>query len=297
VTNRIKFNAMVLAVMACGLGTAQAQTGVDAPVYQGYTAAFDLNTPWAGTWGQFDASGAVAQSAFVRPQVGITTDPNTGKQIPVLGLGGGQATNGLSDAAGHGDAVAWGGGFEDALNAHGINNINRFSGLHLSESNAQLPQGGKGTADTSWGQGFSVNPNTSVTFEGISLLSALGSYTSPLSLVGSQKFDAAGSFVTLSMADAADRVGTSFTVSLNGQALAAGIGEISGYKLDLATGLMSVTITNHSSVDVLHGDAGFKTFVNVTSPVPEPEAIAMLMLGLGILGAAAKRKKAGATLA
>lgn len=59
------------------------------------------------------------------------------------------------------------------------------------------------------------------------------------------------------------------------------------------TGQAGTSTLTFMAVGASDGLGGSLDAVSLTSPVPEPESYAMLLLGMGMLGAIARRKKAG----
>lgn len=138
-----------------------------------------------------------------------------------------------------------------------------------------------------WERGFSLAANTSMTFATLCTL-GIGGDDSPLDSVIAFAFNPAGSFASLSMADALDRVGVRLWGSLAGD-VPLDLASIFSYTTG-PNGALALTI-NNTTGGMLNGMLGAATYVNVSAAIPEPESVALMLLGLaGTLGAVRRRR-------
>lgn len=138
-----------------------------------------------------------------------------------------------------------------------------------------------------WERGFTLAANTTMTFATLCTLGILGD-DSPLDSVITFAFNPAGSFASLSMADALDRVGVRLWGSLAGD-VPIDLTSIFSYTIG-PNGALALTISNTTG-GLLSGTLGAATYVNVSAAIPEPERVALMVLGIGgtLLGARRRR--------
>jgi hypothetical protein len=156
---------------------------------------------------------------------------------------------------------------------------------------------GRGAAEATWTRSFSLDAHSSFTFAGLGSLGITDPFSTPLAASSSFLLDTSQSFASLTLADAADRVGTRISASIFGLT---GLGSSVFSHTTDASGLMSLTISNPFDT-AISGSLRAGSYVNVlalgdmpslASPVPEPSTWLTLALGLGIVGAMTRRKPA-----
>lgn len=150
---------------------------------------------------------------------------------------------------------------------------------------------GQGTSFASWSRDFVLDPYATFTFSGYFTGSATGPSAAPLGELDPVfSLTADRSFASLTVQDAASRVGTLIGAQLTGSNVFSGsFSHTTG-----EDGLINLTVVN-GSAEVLNGVVSARAWVNVVAaPVPEPATVATLLLGLGIVGAVARKAKKAA---
>lgn len=144
-----------------------------------------------------------------------------------------------------------------------------------------------GFAHATWNRDFSLDARSSFTFSGLASIGISGD-ASPLVADTFFNLDAAQSFASLTLADAADRVRTSISASISSM-FSGSLSDIFSYSIG-PNGLLSLTVTNRGDT-ALTGTLGAGSYVNVAAPVPEPAAVLSMLVGVGFVGAAARRRQ------
>jgi hypothetical protein len=100
-----------------------------------------------------------------------------------------------------------------------------------------------------------------------------------------------GSFASLILADAAERVRTQMTAQIPSMFP----GDWTNVFSDAIdpSGLMSLTVTNNAS-DRMTGVMGAGSYVQISAVIPEPGNVALMIPGLGIVGAVARKRQSRA---
>jgi hypothetical protein len=147
-----------------------------------------------------------------------------------------------------------------------------------------------GFARATWTRDFSLDAHSSFTFSGLATIGISGD-ASPLDASTFFNLDAAQSFASLTLADAAERVRTSISATIS-SLFTGSLSDIFAYNIG-PNGLLSLTISNHGDT-ALTGTLGAGSYVNVATavaaPVPEPAAILSMLVGVGFVGAAARKR-------